>query len=242
MKYLNVIAAFLLFSACGAGGNQAVGYQSQIATAEEFIKSGQYGQGYEMLNLVSASHPNSDKVQLEIADSYFRVDALLKAEEYYKSVSTSGAEIDAMIGLGRVALARNDAITAMRYFQQVVDRDPDNIKGLNGQAVAHDLARDHAAALVIYEKALAIAPGDPAVLNNYGLSLLLNGQKERSVSLLGELVQSNLESDTARHNLALAYHAVGARDEAVRLARIDLPEEDAGQMLSALSGYHGGGS
>jgi Flp pilus assembly protein TadD len=71
-------------------------------------------------------------------------------------------------------------------------------------------------------KALALAPGQPAVLNNLALVKILDGNLEAGEKLLRQVGKSKTTAgdDRATHNLALA---VGLRSEGAKPARIARP-------------------
>lgn len=83
------------------------------------------------------------------------------------------------------------------------------------------LARDR------YQKALALAPGEPSVLNNLALSHLLAGELEPSEKLLRQAVASPKATSRFRQNLALVLGLQGKFKEAEEVARSELDPDQA---------------
>ena len=222
---------------CGFGGAQPVGHQAQLAVAEQLIASGQVTQGYRIMDEVGERQIRSPAVRLDVADSYFKVDALLKAEMLYRDAIAQGAFVKGSVGLGRVSLARNEAAEARKYFQAALEKSDDNASALNGLGVAYDLDGAHAQAQEIYRRILDADPINVDALNNYGLSLVLQGSVQTATRVLTDLTESNLDNPSSRQNLAIAYFLGGQQDAAMRLARLDTSEDDAGQLMAAVAAY-----
>lgn len=82
-----------------------------------------------------------------------------------------------------------------------------------------------------YSAALALAPGEPAVLTNYGLSMALAQRPVEAEKLLRQAVASPAATPKMRQNLALVLALQGRTREAEEIARKDLsPEEVAANM------------
>ena len=226
--------------ACSGGGAQPVGHQGQLAVAEQMIQNGQYSEGYAILDEVAEREITSPKLRLDVADTYFNVDALLKSEDLYREAVQGGAFAAGTIGLGRVALARNEAAHARTYFTSVLAKEPNNIAALNGLGVSYDLDANHAQAQVHYRQVIALDRTNTDALNNYGLSLILDGSVQNAASILTDLTESNLDNPTSRQNLAIAYYVMGERDAAMRLAQIDASNDSSERLMAAVVSYRKG--
>ena len=84
-----------------------------------------------------------------------------------------------------------------------------------------DEARKH------YEAALKIAPGDPSVLSNLGLSYALTKELKLAEDTLRQAAARPDAGPRVRQNLALVIGLEGRFDEAQRLASADLPPAEA---------------
>lgn len=92
------------------------------------------------------------------ADAAFRAALALKPDD-----------VDARLGLGRLALASNPA-AAEAIFLEILGRDPRNAKALNNLGVARDLQGRHAEAQEAYQHALGLAPTMQAAVANLNRS------------------------------------------------------------------------
>ena len=74
-------------------------------------------------------------------------------------------------------LVFSDPHRALELLEQVFDPAAPDPRLLNIAAIAKDLIGDHAEAQNIYRRALAIAPGDPAIRRNLEISLGMTDDK-----------------------------------------------------------------
>ena len=79
----------------------------------------------------------------------------------------------------------------------------------------------------LYELALKIAPEEPSVLNNLGLSYVLTNELPAAEKVLRRAVAIPRADARVRQNLALAVGLQGRFDEASRIASEDLPPDQA---------------
>lgn len=76
------------------------------------------------------------------------------------------------IGEGKGLLEQGRAVEAVAAFRALLRRNGDDLQGLNGLAIAYsELGRPDLAA-EMFARALAMAPDDPATLNNIGFAAL----------------------------------------------------------------------
>ncbi|MEM9148760.1 MAG: tetratricopeptide repeat protein [Pseudomonadota bacterium] len=214
-----------------------MGYDAQLRLAEQFLNNGQYARAYSVYDGVDASHVGSAEVQLALGASYLRSYAFLKAERAYAAAASLGAKDEGAIGLGRIALAKNDADGALVGFGDVLSRDQQNAIALNGVGVAYDLQGNHAEAQSYYRRALAADPTSSKSRNNLGLSLILSGDYDDAEGLLTDLAGSELDNAVARQNLALAFYLQGRESDAVELASLDVQEAEAMALFRAIRRY-----
>jgi Flp pilus assembly protein TadD len=99
-----------------------------------------------------------------------------------------------------------------------------------------DQQAKYAEARDYYQRALKIAPGNVAVLNNLGMSYALEGNLKQAEATLREA--SNLPSGKSeprlRQNLALVVGLQGRFDEARQIASADLPPEEVEANMAYL--------
>ena len=102
------------------------------------------------------------------------------------------------------------------------------------QGAVADRLGDHASAMEFYREALKIAPGEPGVLTNMGLSLALAKQLPEAEQALRQAVQSPKADARMRGDLALVLALEGKFDEAEAVGLTDLPPEAARANVEAI--------
>ncbi len=105
---------------------------------------------------------------------------------------------------------------------------------LNVQGAVLDQMGRNAEAQSYYETALRIAPGEPSVLSNLGLSYALAKDLPRAEATLRQAVASPKADARVRQNLALVLSLEGRIGEAENLARADLPPGEAQASIEDL--------
>lgn len=126
-------------------------------------------------------------------------------------------------------------------FQQAFDtlsraHTPENpdwrILSVHGAAL--DQLGRHQDARGYYEAALKIAPGEPTVLSNLGMSYLLTRDLTRAERVLRQAYANGRADTRVRQNLALVIGLQGRFAEAQDIAARDLPAEEAAANVAYL--------
>lgn len=105
---------------------------------------------------------------------------------------------------------------------------------LSAQGTVADQLGDHARAQQIYQSALRLAPGEPTVMSNYGLSLALSRHLPEAERVLTEAVNSDRADIRVRQNLVLVLGLQGRFGEAEALARRDQSPAEAAATIAYL--------
>ncbi|RTM11935.1 MAG: tetratricopeptide repeat protein [Bradyrhizobiaceae bacterium] len=126
-------------------------------------------------------------------------------------------------------------------FQQAFDvlskaHSPDNPDWhlLSVQGTALDQMGRHEEARSYYASALKIAPGDPGVLSNLGLSYMLSRDLPKAEEALRQAYASPRASGRVRQNLGLVVGLQGRFAEAETIVKADLPPDQAGANVAYL--------
>lgn len=142
------------------------------------------------------------------------------------------AELGAAYGK---ALADNgDFAQALTVIQSVQRADRPDWKLYSAEGAILDQMGRTAVARDRYAKALAIAPGEPTVLNNLALSHLLAGEMQEAERILREANQSPKATSRVRQNLALVIGLQGRFEEAEAVARTEIDERQAEANIAYL--------
>lgn len=112
--------------------------------------------------------------------------------------------------------------------------DRPNWDYLSVQGAVADRLDDHARAQAFYTEALKIAPNEPAVLSNLGLSYALSKQLDRAEDTLRQAATLPRADARVRQNLALVLALEGKFDEAEQVSRRDMPADAAARNVAAI--------
>ena len=102
------------------------------------------------------------------------------------------------------------------------------------QGTVADRLGDHAAAMQFYHEALKIAPGEPSVLTNMGLSLALAKKLPEAEDALRQAVASPKADARMRGDLALVLALEGKFSDAETVGRADLSPDAARANVEAI--------
>src|SRR5690606_18302685 len=94
-----------------------------------------------------------------------------------------------------------------------------------------DSLGQHEEARSIYQQALVLAPGEPQVLNNLGLSYVLTDELDKAEKVLREAAASPRETPKTRENLALVLRLRGKGAEAAQVSRAQAPAPAAADTV-----------
>jgi Flp pilus assembly protein TadD len=102
------------------------------------------------------------------------------------------------------------------------------------QGTALDQMGRHEEARSYYASALKIAPGDPGVLSNLGLSYMLSRDLPKAEDALRQAYASPHASARVRQNLGLVVGLQGRFAEAETIVKADLPPDQAAANVAYL--------
>jgi Flp pilus assembly protein TadD len=102
------------------------------------------------------------------------------------------------------------------------------------QGAVADRLGDHQGAQTFYRSALKIAPGEPSVLSNLGLSYALTKQLPEAEAALREASASPRADARVRQNLALVLALEGKFAEAEQISRQDMTAQAASANVAAI--------
>lgn len=115
--------------------------------------------------------------------------------------------------LAEGALAEGRLNDAEKIYREMDTIRPDNPMVINNLAWLAG-KRGDAGAIALAERALSLAPGNPAVLDTLGVLQVAGGQGEEGLANLRKAVEIAPDKPGLRTNLAKAYAQLGRKDEA----------------------------
>ena len=135
---------------------------------------------------------------------------------------------------GRALAEAGNYAQALDTLSRAHTPDQPDWRILNAQGAVLDQMGRNAEAQRYYSAALKVAPNEPSVLSNLGLSYALTKDLKRAeVTLRRAVAQPNIDPK-ARQNLALVVGLQGRFAEAEKIARADLPEDEAAANVATL--------
>ena len=142
--------------------------------------------------------------------------------------------VEALLEAGRAYVGAGRGFYAIDPAQRAAAQAPRDWRPVALLAVALEQADRNDEALAAHEKALQLAPDNPAALTNLGLYYASHGQPQKAEPLLRRAAASPSAGAQERQNLALVLGLEGKLDEAERLERQDLPPEVVESNLAYL--------
>lgn len=204
------------------------GVETALRLGEAAAAGGDVASAVRIFETLTVEHPKAPEPREALANAYFTAGALLEAEQSYRQLAgVDQGSLAALVGLGRVALSKGDAVGAETHFRAAIARDPNNVPARNGLGVSLDLRGQHAEAQAQYDAILVREPANRAVLVNRALSVALAGDPKSAVRSLDELARAPVRVPQAAHNLALAYALAGEHDRSAAVLAAELPPEQA---------------
>lgn len=128
---------------------------------------------------------------------------------------------------GKVLAMNGRFDEALNVLQRAQRPDTPDWKLMSAEAAIYDQNGNHAKARSLYKQALKIAPNDPSLLNNLGLSYLLSNELPDAEYTLRKAASLPGADSRVRQNLALVLGIQGKYDEAIQVAQAELDPQQA---------------
>ena len=128
---------------------------------------------------------------------------------------------------GRLALDLDQIGVAKKLLEVADDPTSPNWRIILARGTALAKEGSYREAISFYERANALNPGHPSVLNNLALAYTMSGEPERGETLLRQAASAGADNAKVRQNLALVLGLQGKYDEATQMASVDLTPSEA---------------
>ncbi|MEM9633510.1 MAG: tetratricopeptide repeat protein [Pseudomonadota bacterium] len=135
---------------------------------------------------------------------------------------------------GKVLAMNGRFDAALNVLQGAQRPDTPDWKLMSAQAAIYDQTGSHEKARSLYKQALKIAPDDPSLLNNLGLSYLLSNELPDAEYTLRRAASLPGADSRVRQNLALVLGIQGKYDEAIQVAQAELDPRQAEANIAYL--------
>lgn len=141
---------------------------------------------------------------------------------------------EALLESARDRIAQNQGFYAIDPAQRAAALQPHDWRPVSLLAIALEQSERDSEALAAHQKALAMAPNNPATLSNLGMYFATHGDQVQAEALLRRATAAPGAGAQERQNLALVLGMEGRIDEAERLERQDLPPQTVSNNLAYL--------
>lgn len=128
---------------------------------------------------------------------------------------------------GRLALELDQVSLAQRLLEAADDPANPDWRVISARGTVLAKLGSYRDAIPLYERALALAPNQPSVLNNLALAHAMEGQADKAEPLLKRAAAADSKDARVNQNLSLVLGLQGKYDEARVVAARDLPAANA---------------
>jgi len=187
-----------------------------------------YGEKYR-------ANPSNTEVALRYAQALRNTGQRAQAVAILEELSIKNPSNKAVLGeYGRALADDGDYEQALEVFDRAHTPDQPDWHILSAQGAVLDQLGRHDEAQRHYLTALKIAPNEPTVLSNLGLSYALSKDLKDAEATLRRAAVHQPVDPRVRQNLALVVGLQGRFAEAEQIARADLPPEQAAANVAYL--------
>jgi Flp pilus assembly protein TadD len=206
--------------------------EPRLHLAQAAEESGDFALAEQMYAAASSAAPADAAVQLGYADVLVRRGKLAQARNLLtQHLGTVSEPQRLRDGLGSIDVVSGDPAHAIAEFDAGLAANPRDLRALVNKGVALDMLRRHDEAQSLYRQALAIAPDDPAILNNLALSLVLAGRSREAAAVVAPLANQSDVPPKVRAGMGVVLAASGDLAAAQAMAG----DAQAGEELLELS-------
>jgi Flp pilus assembly protein TadD len=128
---------------------------------------------------------------------------------------------------GRLALELDQVSLAQRLLEAADDPANPDWRIISARGTVLAKLGSYRDAIPLYERALALAPNQPSILNNLALAHAMEGQADKAEPLLRRAAAADGKDPRVNQNLSLVLGLQGKYDEARVVAARDLPADNA---------------
>lgn len=148
-------------------------------------------------------------------------------------------DVDLMAELSAALIADNNPKDALPIIDAALGQRPNMARLWSLKGAALDQFEQYAEARQHYSKGLSIAPNNPGIIANVGLSYALEGDPQTAEIWLRRAANLPGASAGARQNLSLVLALQNKFDEAEKWARRDLDQQTASNNMSYIRTLRG---
>ncbi len=240
---LAAVSASLLLGACASSGENPLSLSNQDLVAK-------------------AASPENTKSELEKATDYWGKAHASKPSDakaavaYAKNLKASGNKQQALVVLqeahrhnpmnrdlnseyGRLALEHDQFSAAQKLLEAADDPGNPDWRVISARGAVLAKQGRHGEAIPFFERALAVSPDNPSVMNNLAMANAMEGRPGKAEELLRKAASAQPNDRRLSQNLALVLGLQGKHNEAKQISEQALPADMAahnGDVLKQMVG------
>lgn len=181
------------------------------------------------------ANPGSSEVAVRYARALRAIGQRAQAAAVLGQASMRDPKNPDLLGAyGRALADTGNYGQALEVLNRAHTPDQPDWRILSVQGAVLDQMGRHEEARRYYASALRLAPGEPSVLSNLGLSYALSKDLKQAEATLRRATAGGRIDARVRQNLALVVGLQGRFAEAETIARADLPAEEAAANVAYL--------
>ncbi|HEX2652443.1 MAG TPA: tetratricopeptide repeat protein [Xanthobacteraceae bacterium] len=181
------------------------------------------------------ANPRDADVAIRYAQALRAIGQRSQAAAVLEQAAIHNPKNSALLGAYGKALAdAGNYEQALDVLSRAHTPDQPDWRILSVQGAVLDQLGQHDEARRYYASALRIAPDEPSVLSNLGLSYALSKDLKQAETILQKASATRASDPRVRQNLALVVGLQGRFEEAERIARADLPSDQAAANVTYL--------
>lgn len=228
------LCASLMTTACaGSGGlgeqSLALFSPKSSAPAEKPMGAGELMKATEYWRKEYTKTPKKKEIALNYARNLKALGQKRQALGVLQQASSFHAtDSEVASEYGRLALDLNQVSVAKRLLTVADDPTKPDWRVISARGTVMAKEGQYGAALKMYQRALALSPGQPSVMNNLALAHMMNGDSRSAETILRQAIsKGGPHAKKAQQNLALALGVQGRYHEATSVGASVIPKAQA---------------
>jgi Flp pilus assembly protein TadD len=237
-------ASAILLGACANGGGSPLALLNQEPESEQSEQKVADAKAPPQTELEKATEYwgkmyKKDQSDAQPAINYARnlkalgqkeqaLNVLQAAHQYHPSNRQLNSEY------GRLSLEMDQYGAAQKLLEQADDPTRPDWKTISARGTVLAKQGKYNEAIPHFERALAVSPGQPSVLNNLALARAMNGQADKAEALLRQAAAADDNADNPKisQNLSLVLGLQGKYDEAKSTGQKALSQDSAAEDVN----------
>jgi len=230
-----VLVPVLAVAAAGCTTTRSTETTGAIAPPGGMLSEGQWRHEVQVAGDLYRSNPRDGDVAIRYARALRAIGQRSQAAAVLEQTSIHNPKNRAVLGaFGRALADAGNYQQALEVLNRAHTPDQPDWRILSVQGAVLDQMGRHEEARRYYMSALRLAPDEPSVLSNLGLSYALSKDLAQAEDTLRRAVRDGRIDPRVRQNLALVVGLRGRYEEAESIARTDLPPDEAAANVEYL--------